>query len=143
MQVEPAADERSGEAGIQVTERGLEQIEERRRGRALDGEAVDELRAVPACGDAAEVLAQRRIDRTRFCAGEDVQLAAARQLIGGVCERLGVTGHPARRATDPLRDDVHLAEVACEEDEDAIGLTEVDRAKDDGLSAIRTGRHQR
>ena len=143
MQVEPATDERSGEAGVQVTERGLEQIEERRRGRALDGEAVDELRAVPARGDATEVLAQRRVDRTRFRAGEHVELATARQLIGGVRERLGMASHPARRATDPLRDDVHLAEVAGEEDEDPVGLTEVDRAKDDGLSAIRTGRHQR
>jgi len=57
-------------------------------------------------------------------------------------ERLGMTGHPARRATDPLRDDVDFAEMAGEEDEDAIGLTEVDRAKDDRLGAIRTGRHQ-
>ena len=143
MQVEPAADEWSGEAGVEVTERRREQIEERRCRRPLDREAVDELRAVPAGRNAAEILAERRIDRARLGPSQDIELAAARQLIGGVRERLGMTGHPARRATDPLRDDVHLAEVAGEKDEDPVGLTEVDRAKDDGLSAIRTGRHQR
>src|SRR2546427_9269638 len=112
MQVEPAADQRPGVARVEVAQRGLEQVEERRGRDALDGEAVDELRAVPPCGDATEIVAQLRVDRARLGAGEDVELAPARELIGGVRERLGVTGHPARRTSDAFRDDVDLAEVA-------------------------------
>jgi geranylgeranyl diphosphate synthase type I len=54
-----------------------------------------------------------------------------------------MTGHPARRATDPLRDDVDLSEVAGEEHEDAVCLAEIDGPKDDRLGTIRTGRHQK
>ena len=143
MQVEPAAHERGGIARIEMAQRGLQQIEQWGLRRALHREAVGELGAVPPRGDAPEILAERRIDRLRLRAGEHVQLAAARKLIGGVRERLRVPGHPARRATDPLRDDVDLAEVAREENEDAVGFAEVDRPEDDRFGAVRARRHRR
>jgi hypothetical protein len=54
-----------------------------------------------------------------------------------------MTGHSARRATNPLRDDMDLSEVAGEEHEDAVCLAEVDRPEDDRFGTVRTGRHQR
>ena len=52
-----------------------------------------------------------------------------------------MTGHSARRAADALRDDVDLAEVPGEEDEDAVGLTEIDRPQNDRLGTVRARRH--
>ncbi len=57
-------------------------------------------------------------------------------------QRLRVPRHTARRTPDALGNDVELPEVAAEEHEDAIGLSEIDRPKDDRLGAVRARRHQ-
>src|SRR5713226_2794485 len=103
---------------VEVAQRGLEQVEQGRGRGVLDGEAVGELGDVPARRDAHQIVTERRIDRARLRTGEDVELAATRELIGGVRQRLRVPGHTARRATYALRDDMKLADVAAEQHDD-------------------------
>jgi hypothetical protein len=142
MQVEPAAHQTRRVPGIEMAQGRLDQIEQRRGRSVLDREAIGELGDVPGRGDTHEVVADGRIDGARLRAREHVKLATARELIRGVRERLRVPRHAARRTSDALCDDVDLPEVAAEEHEDAVGLSEIDRPQDDRFGAIRARRHQ-
>jgi hypothetical protein len=108
----------------------------------VEREAVGQLGDVPARGNAHQVVAEARIHRARLRAGQHVELATARELICGMRQRLRVPRHSARRTSYALGDDVKLAEVATEEHQNAVGLSEIDRPKDDRLGAIRARRHQ-
>jgi geranylgeranyl diphosphate synthase, type I len=141
VQVEPAADRRRADARVERAERRFEQVEERRRRDPVGREAIDELGDVPARGDEREVVAHVGINSAGFGSREDIELAPARELIGGVRQWLRVPGHATRRATNAFRDDTHFAEVAREEDEDAVRLGEVVRLEDDRLGTIRARCH--
>ena len=108
----------------------------------LDGEAISELGDIPAGGDAQQIVAEHGIDRAGLRAGEHIQLATARELICGMRQRLRVPRHAARRTSDALGNDVELPEVAAEEHENAICLSEIDRPQDDRFGAIGARRHQ-
>ena len=142
MEIEPAAHQTRWVARIEVPQGCFEQIEQRCRRLVLEREAVGELGDIPARGDTHEVVAEARIHRPRLRAGQHVELATARKLICGMRQRLCVPRHAARRTSDALGYDVELAEVAAEEHENAVGLSEIDRPKDDRLGAIRARRHQ-
>lgn len=141
MQVEPAADRWRVDARVERAQGGLEQVEERRGRDAIGREAIDELGDVPARRDEREVVAHVGVDGARFGAGQDIELTPARELIGGVRQRLRVPGHAARRSTYALRDDTHFAEMAREEDENAIRLGEVVRLENDRLGTVRARCH--
>src|SRR5258708_1183006 len=117
---EPAAHQRRGEAGRQVPERALHEVEDRRRRRPLDGEAVGELGDVPARGDPVQILAELAIERAGLGTGQHVEVATPGERIRRVRERLRVPRETARRLADALRDDPHFAEGTGEEREDAI-----------------------
>ena len=127
MEVEPPADRRRVHPRVERAKGCLEKVEERRGRDPVGGEAIDELGDVPPRRDQREVVAHFPIEGAGFGAGQHVQLPPTRELIGGVGERLRVPGHTTRRSADALRDDAYLAEVAREEDEDAIRLGEVVR----------------
>ena len=141
VQIEPAADRGRADAGIERAKRGLEQIEERRGRDAIGRKAIDELRDVPPRRDEREVVAHVRINGAGLGAGEDVELAPPSELIGGVRQRLRVPGHAARRSPYALCDDAHLAEMAREEDENAVRLSEVVRLEYDRLGTVRARCH--
>src|SRR5256714_1608831 len=142
MQVKPAADGRRIDARVERAQRGLEKVKQRRRWNAVGREAIDELGDIPAGGDEREIVAHIGIDGTRFGAGQDVELTPARELIGGVRQRLRVPGHAARRSPYAFCDDTHFAEMAREEDENPIRLGEVVRLEDDRLSTVRARCHE-
>ena len=56
-----------------------------------------------------------------------VELTPPSELVGGMRQRLRMPGHAARRSPYAFRDDAHFAEMAREEDKDAIRLGEVVR----------------
>src|SRR2546426_5176866 len=141
MQIEPTADRWRVDARVERAQGGLEQVEKRRGGNAIGREAIDELGDVPARRDEREVVAHVGVDGARFGAGQDIELTSARELIGGVRQRLRVPGHAARRSPYALRDDTHFAEMAREEDENAIRLGEVVRLEDDRLGTVRARCH--
>src|SRR6266550_329166 len=141
MQVEPAAYRRRVDARVERAQRGLQQVEQRRGWNPVGREAIDELGDVPAGGDEREIVAHIGIDGTRFGAGQDVELTPARELIGGVRQRLRVPGHAARRSPYAFCDDTHFAEMAREEDENPICLGEVVRLENDRLGTVRARCH--
>src|SRR5438093_13074375 len=99
MQVEPATDRRRVDARVERAQGGLEEVEERRGRDAVGREAIDELGDVPARGDEREIVAHVGIAGASFRAGQDVELTPARELVGGVRQRLRVPGHAARRSS--------------------------------------------
>src|SRR5205814_798880 len=131
VKVRPPADERRRVARLEMAKGRLDEVEHRRDRSVLHGRAVRDLRYVPARGDAVEVLTEEAICRPRLRAGEHVEVASSRKLERRVRKRLGVTGEPARRPADAFRDHLDLAEMAREEREDAVRLTEVQRLEDD------------
>src|SRR5438552_8543218 len=141
MQVEPAADRRRVDARVERAQGGLEEVEERRGRDAVGREAIDELGDVPARGDEREIVAYVGIDGSSFRAGQDVELTPARELVGGMRQRLRVPGHAACRSPYAFCDDTHFAEMAREEDEDAVCLGEVVRLEDDRLGTVRARCH--
>jgi geranylgeranyl diphosphate synthase, type I len=141
VQVEPAADRRCVDARVERTKGGLEQVEERRGRDAIRREPIDELGDVPARGDEREIVAHVRVDRASFGTGQYVELTPARELVGGVRQRLRVPGHAARRSPYAFCDDTHFAEMAREEDENPICLGEVVRLEDDRLGTVRARCH--
>jgi hypothetical protein len=52
-----------------------------------------------------------------------------------------VPGHAARRSPYAFGDDAHFAEMAREEDEDAVCLSEIVRLEDDRLGTVRARCH--
>src|SRR5207253_110333 len=111
VEIEPPAHHRRVDAGVETAERGLQEVEERRGWNAVRGEAIHELRHVPPRRDQREIVAHVRIDRPRLSSSEHVELAAARELIRRVRQRLRVAGHAARRSSYAFRDDAHLAAI--------------------------------
>src|SRR5206468_9472016 len=81
------------------------------------------------------------IDGASFGACKDIELTPARELVGGVRQRLRVPGHAARRSPYAFCDDTHFAEMAREEDENPICLGEVVRLEDDRLGTVRARCH--
>src|SRR5438067_933067 len=141
MEVEPAAHRGGVDARVERAKGRLEQVEERRRWDAIGRETIDELGDVPARGDEGEIVAHVGVDGASFGSGQDVELTSARELVGGVRQRLRVPGHAARRSPYALGDDAHFAEMAREEDEDAVRLGEVVRLEDDRLGTVRARCH--
>ena len=137
MKIEPPTHHRRVDARVEAAQGGLQKIEQRRRWNAVRGEAIHELRHVPPRRDQREIVAHVRIDRPRLSSSEHVELAAARELIRRVRQRLRVAGHAARRSSYAFRDDAHLAEMPREEDEDSVCLGEVVGLENDRLGTVR------
>src|SRR5204862_310423 len=96
MEVEPAAHRGGVDARVERAKGRLEQVEERRRWDAIGRETIDELGDVPARGDEGEIVAHVGVDGASFGSGQDVELTSAGELVGGVRQRLRVTGDAGR-----------------------------------------------